>query len=281
MAASRTTVVVTGSTRGIGFGLCQAFLDRGCQVVVSGRSPKAVEAAVKKLAAKSTRARVIGHPCDVTEPSELEALWSAARREFGAVDVWINNAGTCNAIRNFVELPVAEIVSVVDANLRGAMLGSHVAMTRMLAQGHGSIFNMEGWGSRGEWNPGMTPYCTTKRAVRYFSDALAREARGTTVRVGTLSPGMVITDLLVSSYENGEAENWLRSRWLFNFVIDPAEKVCGWLATKVLKNPGNGKHITWMTPLRLFVRFFQPHYYTRNAFSGTALDALGKKNARG
>jgi NAD(P)-dependent dehydrogenase (short-subunit alcohol dehydrogenase family) len=280
MAASRRTVVVTGSTRGIGFGLCEAFLARGCQVVVSGRSPKAVEGAVKKLAAKSTRARVIGQPCDVTDAAELEALWAAARREFGAVDVWINNAGTCNAVRSFVELPVAEIVSVVDANLRGSMLGSHVAMTRMLAQGHGSIFNMEGWGSRGEWNPGMTPYCTTKRAVRYFSDALAREARGTPVRVGTLSPGMVITDLLVSSYENGAAENWARSRWLFNFVIDSPEQVCGWLATKVLAEPRNGAHITWMTWLRLLVRFFQPHYYTRNAFSGTALDTLGK-NARG
>lgn len=276
MTTSRKTIVVTGSTRGIGFGLAEAFLARGCQVVVSGRSQKAVTAAVAKLAARSTRARVLGQPCDVTDATELDALWKAATREYGPVDVWINNAGTCNAIRGFVELPTSEIVSVVDANLRGAMLGSHVALTQMLKQGHGSIFNMEGWGSRGEWNPGMTPYCTTKRAVRYFSDALAKETRTTPIRVGTLSPGMVITDLLVSSYGNGAAENWVRSRWLFNFVIDPPEKVCGWLATKVLANPRNGAHVTWMTPLRLLVRFLQPHYYTRNAFAGTALDTIGK-----
>jgi hypothetical protein len=64
---------------------------------------------------------------------------------------------------------------------------------------------------------------------------------------------------------------------LFNFVIDPPEKVCGFLAQKVLANPRNGAHITWMTPLRLLLRFFQPHYYTRNAFRGTALDHLGRE----
>jgi hypothetical protein len=52
--------------------------------------------------------------------------------------------------------------------------------------------------------------------------------------------------------------------------------VCGWLAKKVLANPKNGAHVTWMTPLRLLVRFFQPHYWMRNAFAGTALDGIGK-----
>jgi NAD(P)-dependent dehydrogenase (short-subunit alcohol dehydrogenase family) len=137
---------------------------------------------------------------------------------------------------------------------------------------------MEGWGSRGEISPGMTPYCTSKRALRHFTDSLVQETRGSPVLVGTLSPGMVITDLLVSSYTNGAPENWLRSRRLFNFVIDPPERVCGWLADKVLASSRTGMHHTWMTPLRLLVRFFQPRYWSRNAFAGTALDGIRRES---
>ncbi len=266
-------VVITGSTRGIGFGLAQAFVQRGAAVVISGRSEASVESARERLGAEN----VAGIACNVTDPIELGALWDEATRVFGRVDVWINNAGTCNAIKPFVELSPEEITSVIDANLRGTMLGSRVALERMLRQGHGKLFNMEGWGSRGEISPGMTPYCTTKRALRYFTDSLVRESRASPVQIGTLSPGMVITDLLVASYRDGAPENWQRSRWLFNFVIDPPEKVCGWLAGKVLETSRSGVHHTWMTPLRLLVRFFQPRYYLRNAFAGTALDRIGRE----
>jgi NAD(P)-dependent dehydrogenase (short-subunit alcohol dehydrogenase family) len=276
-----TSVVITGSTRGIGYGLAEAFRARGCAVTVCGRGEEAVARAVARLSEGNGGASVAGHACDVSEARGLEALWDAAERAAGGVDVWINNAGTCNAVRAYVELPPEEIAQVVDVNLRGTMLGSRVAAARMIRQGRGKLFNMEGWGSRGEWKDGMTPYCTTKRALRYFTDALARETARASLSVGTLSPGMVITDLLVDSYKNGAPANWRSSRWLFNFVIDPPEKVCTWLAGKVLGNRRTGAHYTWMTPLRLLVRFFQPKYWTRNAFAGTALDAIGRDERRG
>jgi NAD(P)-dependent dehydrogenase (short-subunit alcohol dehydrogenase family) len=154
------------------------------------------------------------------------------------------------------------------------MLGSHVALRGFLRQGRGQLFNMEGWGSRGERKPGMTPYCATKLALRYFTDAIAREHVQTPVLVGTLSPGMVVTDSLVESYRNGGAASWHRSRWLFNFVIDPREIVCDWLAAKVLANRRTRRHFVWMTPLRLFGRFLQPRYWRRNPVRGTPLDTL-------
>jgi NAD(P)-dependent dehydrogenase (short-subunit alcohol dehydrogenase family) len=268
-------IVVTGSTRGIGFGLADALLARGRAVVVVGRTARAVDEAVARLGDKHDPARIAGCPCDVTRGEELEALWEAATRAFGEVDVWINNAGTCNAARAFVELPAEEVLSVLDTNMRGTMLGSQVAVRGMLRQGHGKLFNMEGWGSRGEWSRGLTVYGTTKRALRYFTDALVKELKGEPIQVGTLSPGMVATDLLVSSWEHGAPENWLRMRWLFHFVIDPPEPVCGWLAGKVLENRRTGAHYTWMTPWRLAIRFFMPSYWRRRPIAGTALEKIG------
>jgi NAD(P)-dependent dehydrogenase (short-subunit alcohol dehydrogenase family) len=267
-------VVITGSTRGIGRGLAEAFAARGCRVVVSGRSASAVDEAVIALGTRHDAARIAGHPCEVTRRADVEALWDAAERAFGRVDVWINNAGVCNAQKPFAELTGADIDAIVGANVAGTMHGSQVAVQRMLARGTGSVFNMEGWGSRGEWLPGMTLYSSTKLALRYFSDALAREVRGTPVRIATLSPGMVATDSLVSAYQGGAHGNWTKRRWLFKLVIDPPDVVCAWLAAQVLARPRNGAHVTWMSWWRLLSRFFLPQYWTRNPVAGTPLDTL-------
>jgi NAD(P)-dependent dehydrogenase (short-subunit alcohol dehydrogenase family) len=121
----------------------------------------------------------------------------------------------------------------------------------------------------------MTPYCATKYALLYFTDQLAREHATTTkVRIGTLSPGMVVTDSLVASYRDGGAASWHRSRWLFNFVIDPREVVCNWLADKVLANERTRAHYVWMTPLRVVGRLLNPRYWRRNPVAGTPLDTL-------
>jgi NAD(P)-dependent dehydrogenase (short-subunit alcohol dehydrogenase family) len=265
-------VVVTGSTRGIGYGLAEAFLARGCRVAVSGREEAATKDAGEKLGEPE---RVLAKACDVSSAAQLEALWTASVERFGRVDVWINNAGYCNAIRPFAELDAEQIERVVDANVRGTMLGSHVAIRGFLRQGHGGqLFNMEGWGSHGETKAGMTPYCATKLAGLYFTDQLAREHESTPIRIGTLSPGMVVTDSLVASYRDGGAASWHRSRWLFNFVIDPREVVCGWLAGEVLANKQTRAHIVWMTKLRLLGRFLNPRYWRRNPVEGTPLDTL-------
>ena len=87
------TVVVTGSTRGIGLGLAENFLRRGCNVVVSGRNPETVEDIAAQLGAAFEAQRVAGRACDITDGAALQGLWDLARERFGRVDIWINNAG--------------------------------------------------------------------------------------------------------------------------------------------------------------------------------------------
>lgn len=260
------TVVVTGSTKGLGLGLVRSFLDLGANVVVSGRS--AVDAACADLGPKE---RVLGHACDVSVYAQVKALWDAACERFGAVDVWVNNAGTSNAQRAFVELPPDQIQSVVGTNLVGTMNGSRVALEGMLKQGRGAIYNMEGFGADGARQKGMALYGSTKTALRYFTKSLADETRGTGVIVGTVSPGIVVTDLLLSVYRDGDADLWRSKRWLFNFIADPVDVVAPWLARRLLENRRGGAHLAWMTVWKGALRVLNPRYHRRDLFGASSM----------
>lgn len=120
------SVVVTGSTRGIGFGMADEFLRRGHRVTVCGRSPEGVGRAVEALEGKHGSGRVFGRVCDVASHEEVRGLCEASVGRFGGVDVWINNAGLGNPARDFWELPVETVEEVVRVNVIGAMHGSRV-----------------------------------------------------------------------------------------------------------------------------------------------------------
>jgi NAD(P)-dependent dehydrogenase (short-subunit alcohol dehydrogenase family) len=260
------TVVVTGSTKGLGLGLAASFLELGANVVVSGRGEESVAAVCLELAQRFPESRILGRTCDVTVHRDVQALWDAARARFDGVDVWVNNAGTSSAQRAFVELPPSAIQNVVATNLVGMMHGSRVALEGMLLQGRGAIYNMEGFGADGARQRGMALYGSTKRALRYFTHSLVDETRGSGVIVGTASPGIVVTDLLVSVYEQGDADLWRSQRRLFNFIADPVDVVAPWLARRLLENRRSGAHLAWMTLWKGALRFLTPRYYRRRLF---------------
>lgn len=259
------TVVVTGSTRGIGYGLADSFLDLGCAVVVSGRTSEAVEAAVVELSAKHDADRVFGHPCDVADFEQVQALWDAAKAHFGKIDVWINNAGLGHAQMDFWDLSAEQIQAVVSTNLIGAMYGSKVALRGMLDQGFGGLYNMEGLGSGGHRVEGLTLYGSTKCGLRYLNESLARETRGTAVLVGALRPGMVVTDFLTRRFED-RPEDWERAKRIFNVLADRVETVTPWLARKVLANDRTGVCISWQNTAKLAGRFIAAPFRQRDLF---------------
>ena len=267
-------VVITGSSKGIGLGLAKAFLSLGWAVVISARNEEQIQQTIQQLTEQFESKNILGLCCDVTQKDQLQQLWNTAIQHFGRINVWINNAGNCHATQAFIGMTEYELNSVLQTNLLGTMLGSQIALQGMLKQGFGQIFNMEGWGSRGEWSAGMTVYGTTKRAISYFSQALYSESKSTPILVGTLSPGMVATDLLISSWQNGNVQNWKKMKRLFLFIIDPPEKVCAYLAQGIINNKKTNVRIVWMTPWRLLIRFFQPYYWRRNPIKDTALEHL-------
>jgi len=264
--ATDRVVVVTGGTRGIGLGLARELLARGCRVVVCGRSAAGVDTAVAELAGGAGADRVTGLATDVTSRAEVQALWDHAVATFGQVDVWINNAGISAPRRPFPEVSEETVSAVVSANLIGVTNGCAVALTGLQAQPTGGwIWNMEGFGSGGQKQPGMATYGATKRAVTYLTESLVKETKDGNVKIGFLSPGIVATDLLTDDYD-GQPEAFEKARKIFNILGDRVETVTPWLAEHLLAAKKNGSRVAWLTTPKAMGRFMTAGFKKRDIF---------------
>ncbi len=265
IVSSPKNIVITGSTRGIGYGLAEAFLQLGCAVVVGGRSSESSARAAERLAARYDADRVFGLACDVTIPAQVASLWQGAVAHFGKVDIWVNNAGYTGEMDMVWERPAAEVQSVIDTNLVGTILGAQVALRGMQAQGHGAIYNMEGMGSDGRKHAGLTLYGTTKCAVHYFTESLAMEAKDTQIIVGGLRPGMVATDLLRERYKD-RPDDWERAKKIFNILAERVEHVAPWLAQRMLANRTNGVILSYSSPWKMLWKFLRSPFVKEQVF---------------
>jgi NAD(P)-dependent dehydrogenase (short-subunit alcohol dehydrogenase family) len=253
MSAQR--IVITGSTRGLGLAMARELLRRGCSVVVSGRTREASEAAAEKLRAEHPGAVVHGFPCDTGSYTEVEALWAAAVKALGGVDHWINNAGIGQASLPIWEVEPSDMEAIVRTDLLGVLHGTRAAMRGMQGQGSGAIWFMEGHGSDGRIMKGLSVYGAAKRALRYVAHALAVEAAGTGVRIGTLSPGIMVTDFTMRPELRNDPEAWERTKKIFNILADKPETVAGFLVPRLLAARRTGAHIAWLTGSKIFYRF--------------------------
>lgn len=258
------TIVITGSTRGIGRGLAAEYLKMGHNAVVTGRSRQAVDAAVAELAPLGP---VLGQPCDVRSLESNQAVWDAAVARFGRVDVWICNAAIATDHERFAALPADQVAATVETNLLGTMYGAHVAIAGMLRQGGGKVYTFEGFGSDDMTAPGLTTYGTTKRAIRYLTAALAKEYADTPVLVGSMSPGIVATDLLIYSSKSADPAQWARSKRILNILGDRVEAVTPWLARAALENTKRGATVAWLTRGKAMRRFLAAPFVKRDIVS--------------
>jgi NAD(P)-dependent dehydrogenase (short-subunit alcohol dehydrogenase family) len=257
------TIVITGSSRGIGYGLADSFLAMGCQVIVSGQSEETTAAAVQKLEEKYGPERIFALACDVTSTDALQSLWDKSLARFGKIDIWINNAGLAQSQIQIKDIDPARVEAIIKTNVLGTIYGSQVALQGMLDQGFGSIYTMEGAGSDGRRVMGLAIYGTSKYGLHFFTQSLAHETRHTPVRVGFLRPGMVTTDLLVGQYDRS-SEEWQRARKIFNILADRTETVTPWLAKRILNNTKHNAKIFYLTPGKILWRFMTASITKRN-----------------
>ena len=259
------TVIITGSTRGIGFGLADHFLRRGCAVVVSGRTQPGVDQAVSTLLVKHDTRQVFGVPCEVTEFAQVQALWEAAKAHFGQVDIWVNNAGVSRPQRNVWENPPEDLQAVITTNVLGTLYGSKVAITSMLAQGFGAVYNLEGFGATGGRMFGQALYGMTKYALAYLNRSLSAETKKTPILVGAIRPGMVATEMLSDQYK-GRPKEWERARRIFNILADPVDEVAPWAVEKMLTNTRSGVVFKRNSGPGIMLRFLVAPFRKRELF---------------
>ena len=258
-------IVITGSTRGIGYGLAENFLQLGASVTVSGRSRESTEGAVEKLTARYDKTRILGIPCDVAIPEQVTALWEATIAHFGKVDIWVNNAGHSGDMGMVWEHPPKEVESVIATNVLGTIYGAQVAFRGMQAQGHGAIYNMEGMGSDGRMHAGLTFYGTTKSAIHYFTKSLALEAKNTPIIIGGLRPGMVATDMIRDRYKD-RPEDWENAKKIFNIIAERVETVTPWLVQQMLNNRRNDVILSYSSSWKLLLKFIRSPFVRSRVF---------------
>lgn len=249
------TAVITGSTQGLGLAYAREFLKRGCNAVICGRNADAVQRALASLAdAPTGGARVIGQVCDTVDMASVQALWDRTVAEFGAVDIWINNAGFARTGVTFAETKPSEIESMVRTNIVGTMNATNVAYAGLKQQKRGKLYITLGGGSTGRVVPGMTVYSTTKRALRYFFNCLVKDAKDTGVLIGTISPGVNVTEGMLREIAEVAPEKRAKMLKPINFIGDHVDTTSPWIVDRILADEKQGNAIVWLTTGRLLKR---------------------------
>lgn len=248
-------VVITGSTRGIGFAMAKEFLQAGCHVTLSGRGGTLSEETHHLLTEyEGTYCYV---PCNVQEKASLQNLWDTSLAKWGQIDIWINNAGQNTPYLFSWETGETDTDTVIRTNLTGMIYGCQVAAAEMIKQGHGAIYGMEGLGSNNMIQIKTILYGTTKHALTYFMKGLGRELEGTGVTTGRLSPGMMLTDFIIKS-PDGEPSDVIsdqKFKKIFNILADKPETVARFFIPRILRNRKNDAQIVWLTNTKAAWRF--------------------------
>lgn len=258
-------VIITGSTKGIGFGLAREFASQGHQVVINGSSEESVNEALQKLKTQlpEKAQQIVGFACNVSNSEEMKELWQYGIKNYGTIDIWINNAGLARTAWSIIDIPQTEIETMVTSNMLGTINGCRIAAQGMLEQNKsGKIFNMLGGGSDGEYFPGMGIYGSTKRGLNYLTDALTKELKDTNIIVGKIRPGMVITEAVVREAKQ-DPERFEKSRAIMNNMVDQVETVAPFIVEQILSTSKSGQKIAWLNGKKIALRMMKSKFKPR------------------
>jgi NAD(P)-dependent dehydrogenase (short-subunit alcohol dehydrogenase family) len=186
------TAIITGASRGIGAAAAEAMAAEGANLLLLARTSRDITALAGRL--RKTGAKAEAMTCDVAEWSQVQAAVARAREVFGRIDVLINNAGVIDPIGPLADVDPTAWARAVDINVKGVFFGIRAVLPAMRAQRSGVIVNL---GSGAAHNPleGWSQYCSGKAATAMLGRCAHLENKGRGIRVFSLSPGTVATDM--------------------------------------------------------------------------------------
>jgi NAD(P)-dependent dehydrogenase (short-subunit alcohol dehydrogenase family) len=188
-ALNGQVIAITGGARGIGRATAQSLIARGARVAIGD-----VDVPVAEETAAQLGGGTLALELDVTERDSFAAFLDATEEQLGPLDGLVNNAGVM-PIRAFATEDDVVARRIIDINVHGVILGSKLALERMLPRGGGHIVNVASQAGR-IGAPGLATYCASKFAVVGLCDALRAELRDTGVTVSCVMPAVVNTELI-------------------------------------------------------------------------------------
>lgn len=189
------TAIVTGGSTGLGAGICEVLAEEGMNIIVNYIfEPEASDAFAKTLSEK-TGTKCVAMYGDISKADDIDKIFSDAEKEFGHVDVLVNNAGIWPTTM-VEEMPDDEWKKVIDINLNGTYLFSKRAIMHFLKHNvEGHVVNISSKSGFAVTSPGHAHYATAKGAVTLMTKSLAREFAKKGITVNGVAPGMVRTPL--------------------------------------------------------------------------------------
>jgi NAD(P)-dependent dehydrogenase (short-subunit alcohol dehydrogenase family) len=196
--------VVTGASKGIGFGIAAELVAAGANVVLVARGREALDGAVAALGGRvSAGQAVIALAADTGDPGSIDALFAQVRAEVPALNILVANAGS-GFLKPFLDLTPADWDQVMALNLTGTFRCCQEAARMMVGAPAGSnrsivvVSSIRGLGVR----PGLVPYAVSKAGVNQLVRSVAYELAAEGIRVNAVSPGITVTPM--SSEDNPE-----------------------------------------------------------------------------
>jgi NAD(P)-dependent dehydrogenase (short-subunit alcohol dehydrogenase family) len=233
-------VVITGSTRGYGRAIAESLLEAGAAVAVTGRNQQAVDRALASLKLKG---RVSGFVLDVRVEDQAYKLVEDVLKEFGQIDIWVNNAGYSNAAGMMLDMNPQDALDMFMTNDLGVLHCTQAIMRYMLPRKQGVLVNIYGNGSflRPASPTGL--YGATKAWMTSFTRSLAKELKGSGVQILGFSPGMLTTDMLLNPNVVGERGREMLTN--FGFVLRFLGQPAKYASDKLVKTlAGNRREFT-------------------------------------
>lgn len=189
------TALVTGASTGIGKKVAEAYLQAGARVAIAARHPDALETVAAEL--DSMGGAVLPIACDVTQPDQVTRMVERVTAELGGIDVAVCNAGIIN-LTPLLDMSPEEFHTIQATNVTGVFLTAQAAARAMVTQGRGgSIINTASMSGHIINIPQPAGhYCTSKAAVIHLTKAMAVEFARHNIRVNSISPGYIRTELV-------------------------------------------------------------------------------------
>lgn len=184
--------LITGGGRGIGKAIAMAYAREGARLALCARTGSELEQTVREI--QALKADCKGRSCDVSLEEAVRDFVTNVRKEFGRIDVLINNAGVMTRPVSITELEVKKWDYTIAVNLRGPFLVTQAVLPLMIKQKSGSIINVSSSIGRSAY-ANFIAYATSKWGLEGFTQTLAAEVRSYNIRANTVEPGYVATKL--------------------------------------------------------------------------------------